>query len=309
VGKILVTPRSVTIGGHASLDRMKAAGHEVVLGPAGRQPTEEELLALLPSCIGYLAGVEPVSARVLQACVNLKAISRNGTGVNNVDLAAAKAMKIAVLRADGANARGVAELTIAFLLALARRIPASDAALKSGKWERSGGMELENRTLGLIGCGKVGRLATEMALGMGMWVVAFDPKPDASFQPSSRFRFTELPEVLATADFLSLHCPPPADGRPLLDAATLGKTKRGVFIINTARFDLFDVDSLLQALENGAVSGVATDVFDHEPPRDFSLVKHPRVIATPHIGGFTQESIDRAMYAAVDNLLQALQER
>ena len=244
-------------------------------------------MELLPPCIGYLAGVEPVSAKVLQAATFLRVISRNGTGINNVDLVAAKVRGIAVLRAEGANARGVAELTIAFLLALARRLPSADAALKNETWQRSSGVELEGRTLGLIGCGRVGRLATKMALGMDMQVVAFDPMADPSFQPGKNFRFTDFADVLATADFLSLHCPPPPDGKPLLGADTLRKTKRGVFIINTARFDLFDAEALLAMLDEGHVAGVAMDVFDHEPPRNFSLVKHSRVIATPHIGGFT----------------------
>jgi D-3-phosphoglycerate dehydrogenase / 2-oxoglutarate reductase len=307
VGQILVTPRSVTTAGHPSLARLADAGHTIVFGPPGRHPTEEELVELLPPCIGYLAGVERITLRVLEAATDLRAISRNGAGVDNIDLAAARARGIAVSRAEGANARGVAELTIAFLLALARRLPFSDASLKNGKWERAGGIELEGKTLGLIGCGRVGRLAAEMALGMGMQVLAFDPKPDASFHPSPRFRFAEISEVLSLADFLSFHCPPAPGGGPLLNAETLRKTKRGVFVVNTARFDLFDADALLKALDDGHVAGVAIDVFDHEPPDDFSLVKHPRVIATPHIGGFTQESIDRAMNDSVDNLLRALE--
>ena len=306
MGQILVTPRSVTTGGHPSLARLTAAGHTIVMGPAGRQPSEKELLELIHPCIGYLAGVEPITMKILEAAPELRVISRNGTGVNNIDLTAAKARGIAVVRAEGANARGVAELTIAFLLGLARHLSLSDAALKQKKWTRAGGVELEGKTLGLVGCGRVGRLVTEMALGMGMHVLAFDPKPDTSFAPSPRFRYTELSKIIASSDFLSLHCPPPSDGRPLLDTETLGKTKRGVYIINTARFDLFDPALLLNALETGQVAGVALDVFDQEPPTDFSLINHSRVIATPHIGGFTQESIDRAMDDSVENLLKAL---
>lgn len=192
--KVLVTPRSVTRSGHASLDKLRAAGCEVVFCKPGQQPDESELCALLPGCAGYLAGVEPVTARVLDAAVDLRAISRNGTGVDNIDLAAAAARGIAVLRADGANARGVAELTLAHLLALARGLAPADSALKRGAWERgSAGMEIEGRTLGLIGCGRVGRLVARMALGCDMRVVAFDAFPDAGFQPGAGFRFTGYP--------------------------------------------------------------------------------------------------------------------
>ncbi|HHN47277.1 MAG TPA: oxidoreductase, partial [Planctomycetes bacterium] len=135
-GKILVTPRSVTKSGHPSLERLKKAGFEVIFCTPGVQPSEEELLKLLPGCAGMLAGVEPISARVLAAARGLKAISRNGTGVDNVDIPAAEKLGIRVLRAEGANARGVAELALGHILAAVRSIPASDAALKAEKWER-----------------------------------------------------------------------------------------------------------------------------------------------------------------------------
>ena len=292
--KILVTPRSVTRGGHPSLEKLRAAGCEVVFCKAGAQPTEDELRALLPGCVGYLAGVEPVTARALEAADRLRAISRNGTGVDNVDLAAAKT-------------RGVAELAIGLLVALARGVIPADNALKRGGWERgSAGVELEGKTLGLVGCGRIGKLVARMALGCDMKVVAFDALPDLKFNPGEGFRFTTLDEVISRADFLSLHCPPAADGRPLLDAAALAKLKRGAFLINTARYDVFDADAVLAALDSGALAGLALDAFDTEPPTDARLAKHPRVIATPHIGGFTRESIDRAMTVAVDNLLAAL---
>ena len=305
--KVLVTPRSVTRDGHPSLEKLRAASCDVVFCQPGMQPAEDELRALLPGCVGYLAGVEPVTARALEAATELRVISRNGTGVDNIDLAAAKARGIAVLRADGANARGVAELAIGQLFALARNLPACDATLKQGAWQRGhAGVELEGRTLGLAGCGRVGQLVARMAIGVGMNVVAFDPLPRPAIEPGQAFRYAPLDEVLATADFLSLHCPPPADGRPLLDATALARMKRGAFVINTARYHVLDADALLTALASGQIAGVALDVFDTEPPNDPRLARHPRVIATPHIGGFTRESIDRAMTIAVENLLAAL---
>lgn len=307
--RILVTPRSVTRSGHASLDKLRAAGWDVGFCQPGVQPGEDELCRLLPGCAGYLAGVEPVTARVLDATTDLLVISRNGAGVDNVDLAAAEARGIVVLRAEGANARGVAELTIGQLFALARGVTACDAALKRGGWERgSVGIELEGCTLGLVGCGRIGKLVASMALAIGMQVRAADPYPNATFDPGLNFRYAPLDEVLRSADFLSFHCPPAPDGRPLLDAAAVAQMKRGVFLINTARYDLFDAGAVLVALDSGHIAGVALDVFDIEPPSDRRLAKHPRVIATPHLGGFTRQSIDRAMNAAVDNLLAALKE-
>lgn len=307
--KILVTPRSVTGHGHPSLDALRAAGFEVVFCRPGVQPDEDELRSLLPGCVGYLAGVEPVTARALEAATSLRVISRNGTGVDSVDLGAAAQRGIAVRRAEGANARGVAELVMGQILALTRGLTASDTALKAGIWSRPApGREVEGATLGIVGFGRVGQIVARLAMGLGMTVCAYDPWPPAGFTPGPGFRLAPLEEVLSTADFLSLHCPPPADGRPLLDAPALARMKPGALLLNTARHELIDTEAVLAALDSGQLAGLAIDVFDAEPPIDRRLVGHPRVLATPHLGGFTRESIDRAMSAAVHNLLTALGE-
>lgn len=304
--RILITPRSVTQHGHPALDRLRAAGFTTIIGPAGRQPTEAELLALLPGCVGYLAGVEPVTDRVLGVAKELKIISRNGVGIDNVDLPAARRLGIAVLRAEGANSRGVAELTLGLILALARAVPAADSSLKTGAWTRREGIELAGRTLGLLGCGRIGQTMAQFALALGMRVVAHDPFASASFAPGPGFSWGDRQQVWRESDVLSLHCPPEPGGRPLLDAPTLAIMKRGVLIVNTARFEHLDRDAVLAALISGQVGGLALDVFAEEPPTDPSLIRHPRVIATPHIGGYTRESVDRAMALAVDNLLSVL---
>lgn len=304
--RILVTPRSVTQHGHPSLGRLQAAGFELVLGPRGRQPEEAELVALLPGCVGYLAGVEPVTARVLSAADDLRVISRNGVGTDNVDLAAARARGVQVLRADGANARGVAELTLGLILALARSIPSSDAGLKAGGWVRHPGIELEGRTLGLVGCGRIGQTVAALSRGLGLHVIAHDPFAAPSGGPDPGPRLVPLVEIWRESDIISLHCPPSPGSPPLLSAATLATLKPGVLIVNTARFDHFESAAVLSALEGGRIGGLALDVFPEEPPKDRVLLQHPRVIATPHVGGFTRESIDRAMTVAVDNLIRAL---
>ena len=303
--RILVTPRSVTRNGHPSLQKLRAAGYEVILSKPGSIPDENDLVELLQGCVGYIAGVEPVSSGVLERAKDLRAISRNGTGADAIDLAAAERLGIRVLRAHGTNARGVAELTMALALALARSIPATDRTLKSGKWERHPGIELDGKTLGLVGCGKIGRLVTGFATAFGMRVLAYDPAPNWEDAPAG-FCYTDLPGVYREADILSLHCPPPPGRKALLDAGGLGILKKGVRLINTARAGLVDADALLAALASGHVAGVGLDVFEEEPPTDRRLLEHPLVIATPHIGGFTPESIDRAMNQAVDNLLDAL---
>jgi D-3-phosphoglycerate dehydrogenase len=304
--KILVTPRSVTKKGHPALDRLRKAGFEVVFCTPGQQPSEEELLKLLPGCVGFLAGVEPVTAKVLSAAKDLKVISRNGTGVDNIDLDAAAKLNIKVMRAEGANARGVAELAFGHILGAVRAIPASDRALKNETWERFKGIELEGKTLGIVGCGRIGKLVARFALAFDMKVLACDPYPDKAFKPGKDFRFAALDEVLEKSDIVTLHCPPPKDGKPIISAETIARMKRGAYLVNTARGSLMEDAAVIKALDEGRLSGVAVDAFEPEPPDDWRLAKHPKVIATPHVGGFTDESVDRAVSVAVDNLLAEL---
>jgi D-3-phosphoglycerate dehydrogenase len=299
--RILVTPRSVTQHGHSALQELRDAGREVVFCTPGRQPDEAELIRLLPGCVGYLAGVEKITARVLESATGLRAISRNGTGVDNVDTAAARARGIVVCRAEGANARGVAELAIGLMLALARAIPASDRTIKAGRWERQTGYELEGKTLGLIGCGRIGRLVAKMAAGLDLRVVAYD------VAPATDMAMAPLEEVFSISDVISLHCP--AGAKPVVDAAALAKMKRGALLINTARAGLLDEAAVLAALESGQLGGLASDVLEGEPPANRRLAEHPRVIVTPHAGGLTRESVDRAISVAVDHLLETLEKR
>jgi len=308
MAKILVTPRSLTSGGDPALALLKEHGHELVFSPSGVQPTERQLLELLPGCVGYLAGVETISARVIDAAGDLKVISRNGTGVDAIDLAACARRGIRVLRAEGANARGVAELTIGLLLDLARRISLSDAVVESGGWKRYKGFEVEGKVLGIVGCGKVGKLVAQLAIGMGMRVVGFDPYPDRDFHPGPSFRFALLEELFRESHAVTLHCPPLPEGRPLIDAGAIGMMRPGALLINAARAELVDEQTVLDALDAGRLGGFATDVHRVEPPGKSELIAREGVLATPHIGGYTGQSVERATRVAVDNLLAALAE-
>lgn len=302
-GKIAVTPRSLSGEGHPLLARLIEQGFEIVYPAPGKMPSEDDLLRAIPGCVGWLAGVEPISIKVLDAAKGLRVISRNGTGVDNIDVLEAEARGIAVEKAVGANARGVAELAIALLLSASRHIPWSHEHLSRGEWRRRIGHEVKGRTLAVIGCGAIGREVVELALGLGMQVLGYDPYPDPRFVRDN-FRFAELGEALVAADAVSFHCPP--GGRPILDAAMLARMRKGVMVVNTARAELIDDAAMLAALESGQVAVLATDVFHREPPEPSALLSHERVILTPHSGGFTEESVERATSVAVDNLLKVL---
>jgi len=306
MNKVLITPRSLTRDGHPSLDKLRDAGYEILFATAGKQPSEDELIEKLPGCIGYLAGVVRISARALEAAKDLKVISRNGSGVDNIDLDTAKKLGITVCKTEGANAKGVAELAIGLMFALVRCNPFHDAQMKGSTWERRKGIELEGRTLGLVGCGQIGKETAVRALGLGMNVIAYRRHPDRSFTPSDRFEWISFEELIQKSDIISLHRPADPSGKPIINKAVIGNMKKGVFIINTARASLVDEKEVLEGLESGRIAGFATDVYTSEPPEDFKLLKHDRVIATPHLGGFTKESVDRATTEAVENIIKTL---
>jgi D-3-phosphoglycerate dehydrogenase len=307
--RVLISPRSLTERREPVLGLLEAAGFELIFANPGRAPTEEQLLELLPDCVGWIAGVEPISERVLRAATKLRVISRNGTGTDNIPLGVAKELGIRIERAEGANARGVAELSIALMFAALRNIPELHHTLRCGQWQRRGGIEIADRLVVLIGCGAVGRLVIQMALGLGARTAAYDPFPNYTFRPAGddRFRWISFEEAISTGDLISLHCPPLEYGAPLFSRSVLERVKEGCSLVNTARATLVDEAAVLDSLEKGRLRAYATDVFDPEPPPIGSpLLAHPRVIATPHIGGFTEESVLRAAEAAVHNLLAAL---
>jgi D-3-phosphoglycerate dehydrogenase len=306
LSNVLITPRSLTKDGHPALDLLKESGHRLVFAAPGKQPSEEELCRLLPGCAGYLAGVEKISAKSLESARDLRVISRNGSGVDNIDLETAKRLGIEVLKAEGANAHGVAELTIGLIFSLTRAVAFHDQKMKNKVWERRKGIELTGRTLGLVGCGRIGKLVAGRALGLGLSVIAFDLCPDRSFCPSDKFSWGSFGEVLEKSDIISLHVPASPGEKPVITEPVISKMKRGVYIINTSRAGLIDENAVITALDGSHIQGLATDVYNCEPPDMLNLVMHNRVIATPHIGGFTEESIERATRVAVENLLKCL---
>lgn len=303
--RILVTPRSLTEAGLdavAELDELRQHGFELISGPAGRRPTEDELRLLLPGCVGWLAGVEAVPKAVFASADVLRVISRNGTGVDAIDLDAAERAGVTVVRAAGANAQGVAELALALALACVRGIPWSSSALKQGEWSRLQAREIGDLRVGVVGLGAIGRKVAAMFRALGATVVGTDP-----FTLDPETESVSLTELLSRSDIVSLHVPP-VEGRPLIDSQALDQLPAGAVLINTARSSLVDQEAVLESLESGRLSAYAVDAFDSEPPQLTLLLLHERVLATPHLGAFTGGSVRRATSEAVSNLLAALED-
>lgn len=306
-GKILVTPRSVSKNGHPYLCELEASGYEVFCPFPGIQPSTAELLQVLPDCVGYLAGVESVPAEVLKKCRKLKVISRNGVGIENVDCDCARELGIELKIAAGANSRGVAELAVCYIFTMCRQLILTHNSVKNGGWVREIGNEVFGKTLSVIGTGQIGAQVALMAKGLGMEILGYDLYPNAKLEQDKILKYVSLEEAVSKANIISLHCP--ASEKPLIDHKMISKMQRGVYLINTSRAALVDQESLLAALNMGAVSAYAVDAFTAEPPELTPLLKHDNVILSAHIGGFTTESVDRAVKMAVDNILGVLENK
>jgi D-3-phosphoglycerate dehydrogenase / 2-oxoglutarate reductase len=236
-----------------------------------------------------------VTAEVLEAGKNLKVVGRPGVGVDNVDLEAATRLGIMVMNSPMGNLIATAELTLALLLACARNIAQADASIKAGRWDRKSfpGVELSGKRLGVVGFGRIGREVGARARALGMEIAAFDPFVSAAVAEAQHVPLLTLDELLETSDFITLHTTLTRESRHLIGKQALARVKRGVRIVNAARGELVDEEALLAALEDGRVAAAALDVHAQEPPVDWRLAKHPRVVATPHVGAQTAEAQER----------------
>jgi D-3-phosphoglycerate dehydrogenase len=249
-----------------------------------------------------------VTAELVALATSLKVIGRAGVGVDNVDVGAATRRGIVVANAPESNVVSAAEHTIGLLVALARNIPQAHSALVAGRWERArwGGVELADKTLGVLGFGRIGRQVARRALGLQMKVVAFDP-----FVSADRFRElgtepASFDEVLERSDFVTLHLPLTPETRGAIDAAALGRMRPGARIVNAARGELVDEQALIAALESGHLAGAAIDVFVPEP-YDGPLLRAPNVVVTPHLAASTEEAQDRAGVIVAEQVAAALE--
>ena len=248
------------------------------------------------------------AAALRSAAPRLRVVGRAGVGVDNIDVGAARELGISIVTAPEASTTSVAELTIGLMLALARDISAADAALRRGEWPKASliGEELEGKTLGLVGFGRIGRAVAARAKAFGMVLAAFDPFLDDDAIRAAGASPVTLETLLAVSDYVSLHLPLTTETRGLLGRTAIGRMKSGARLVCAARGGLIDEAALRQALDDGRLAGAALDVFAQEPPGDLALLRHPRVVATPHLGAQTVEAQARVALEIVYNVLAAL---
>jgi D-3-phosphoglycerate dehydrogenase / 2-oxoglutarate reductase len=272
----------------------------------------EKLLEVIPDYDALIIrGRTKVTEQVFKAAKNLRVVGRAGVGVDNIDLESAKAHGVVVVNAPVSTTLAVAELTFGLMLSLARNIPRADAGTKQGQWLKRElkGIELNSRTLGIIGVGRIGAELCKRAAAFDMRVLGYDPYISAEEISQRGAQPASLSHLYDQADYISLHLPLTEETRSMLNEQAFRKMKHGVRIVCAARGGIINESALLAALDSGQVAGAALDVFDTEPPGANALVKHPNLIATPHIGAQTEEAQSRAAEDIANEVLAGLQKK
>jgi D-3-phosphoglycerate dehydrogenase len=305
--RILVSPTSYGKNDGRLKTELEAQVGEVVYNPTGKPLSSAEVAQLLPGVDGYIAGLDAIDSQALQAADRLKVIARYGVGVDSVDLEAARKKGIVVTNTPGANSVSVAELALGLMLALARQIPEAVEAVHQGKWPRYSGLSLEGKTVGILGLGAIGRQLARRLAGFDCKIRAYDPFADETFAKDHQVELVSLDQVIAEADFLSLHLPLLPETRGMVNPAFLNQMKKGSFFINTSRGEVVDEDALLKALQSGHLRGAGLDAFTVEPPAAGNpLLALPQVIATPHLGAQTDGATSNMGWLAMKDCLAVL---
>ena len=309
MARVLITTRIFTANPvEEALDVLREAGHEPVIASVpGAYLDGEGLHRQLPGIAGAMASSEPYTAETFQMFPDLQVIARLGVGYDAIDLEAARDHEVPVMIAAGTNDTTVAETAVALLLALARDLGRYFETTSAGGWVRPPTTELRDKTIGVIGLGRIGRSVVRRLQGFEVDVVAAEPYPDSDFVSEYGVELVDIDEVFRRSDFVTLHTPMTDETRQVANERTLGLMRPGSFLVNTARGGLVDEADLRAALDSGQLAGAALDVRTSEPPPEGDdLAAHPKVLATPHMAGVSNESVARMAITAAKNVVGAL---
>lgn len=304
--RVLIGSRSFGQAFPEHLVELEHAGCAVLPNPVGRALREAELLDALENVDAIITGTDELTARVIESADSLKTIAKHGVGLETIDLEAARAHGIVVSFTPGTIQDSVADLTMALLLALARKIVPAHLSTQQGSWTPFFGMELRDTTIGLVGLGQIGQAVCVRAQAFGMRVVACDPYPDRGFAAEHDVEFVSLSDLLTRADVVSLHAAAEQVEGTLIGAEELKLMKPGAFLVNTARGQLVDEAALATALSEGRLGGAGIDAFVNEPPTGSPLLTLENVVLTPHLGGRTRGGQRRMGEIVIENCLRAL---
>jgi D-3-phosphoglycerate dehydrogenase len=307
--KILITPRSFASISDKSIKMLTEKDYEIQRNNTGRPYKKEEMLRLIRDVDGIIIGIDELSAEIIEEANELKVISKYGTGLDNIDINMATKKKIVVTNTPTANVDAVADLAFGLIFSLARRIPEADKKTKSGKWEKIIGKSVWNKTIGIIGLGKIGKQVVKRAQGFEMNILAFDTVKDKKFVQKYGIKYVNLEKLLRKSDYITIHIPLNDVTRNMISYEELEKMKKDAFLINASRGGIVDEEALYNALRNNKLRGAALDVYNNEPLRESPLKELDNVIMTPHIGAYTEEAIENMSIQATQNLIDVLEGR
>jgi D-3-phosphoglycerate dehydrogenase len=291
---------------------LKAAGITIVDNPhlkAGKNLKEDQLVDLIKGIDAIIVGEDDVTRKVIEHADRLKIISKNGVGVNQIDVAAATEKGIFVTNTPGANSNAVADLTFGLMLSTARRIPFAHNATREGKWEKFIGGEIWQKTIGIVGLGYIGKGVAKRARGFEMRILGYDVVQDQEFARLVGLTYVPLETLFREADFVTLHVPLTKDTEGLVTRDHLRMMKKKAYLVNIARGGVVSSADLHDALSKKELAGAALDVFEDEPPVGNPLLTLDNVVTTSHIGAFTWESMENMGKAAAQNVIDVLQGR
>jgi len=303
--KILITPKSYYRIREKMVPLLK--NYEVKFNETGKTFTEEQMIELAEDVDGIIIGVDPTTKNVINNASKLKAISKYGVGMDNIDIDAAKKNNIKIKKTPGTNNISVAELTIGLMFDLSRNITNSVQRVRNKKWQRAKGIELTGKTLGIIGCGDIGKEVVIRAIGLKMNVIINDPyfnKDD--LLGNKNIRLVNKDYLLENADFISLHLPLNSETENIIGLKEFKQMNKKTFLINTARGGLVNEKELIWSLKNDEIAGAGFDVFSAEPPKDETILKLENFLLTPHMGANTKESVIRMAEMATKNIINML---
>lgn len=302
--KVLVTATNYSTYCSAAKALLEENGVEVIENPYGRPMTRDELLTVVGDIDGAVVGVDTWNEKIFAHAPKLRAMARFGVGVDNIDLAAAKAHSIQVTNAKGMNSNPVAELTVGLILSTLRNVPAFNASIREGKWDRFMGRDLAGMTVGLLGFGDIAQRVAKKLSGFDVSICAYDLYPNLEKARELNVEMVSMEETLHRADVVCMHLPSLPSTHHIMDAQTFGMMKDGSYFINTARGALVDETALAQALRSGKLTAAAIDVFDQEPVRrDNPLFALPNLFATPHTAAETYDTYHNVGLATARQLL------
>jgi D-3-phosphoglycerate dehydrogenase len=303
---VLVTTRSFGKDVREPLERLQREGCRILEWREGSGLPESDLLAKVGEADAWIVAFHPIGPALLDRAPRLRIIAKHGVGVDNIDIAAATERGVVVTTAPSANDQAVADLTLALLLALLRRIPEASASVKAGRWERFLGVGLAGKTMGILGLGRIGQNVARRAAGFGVELIGADPVWPEEAAREIGIRKVDIAGLLAESDIITLHAPLTPETEGLIGEREIALMKPGVWIVNTSRGKVVNEKAMYEALVSGKVAGYATDVFETEPPTGSALLSLPNVIGTPHMGTHTRESIRCMGDQVVDAVLRVL---